>query len=102
MNIEELFNKYTQVFYYIDDKKGRELMDKDRFVAALSEALCCGQVQPVISQLGEAGSKGGPQNVGVDYKNLASELLGAILMHGNLSKFGVQNCERWTKLLQDG
>ncbi len=33
------------------------------------------------------------------YKTLASEMLGAILKHGDLSKFGTHNCERWTKML---
>jgi len=33
------------------------------------------------------------------YKNLAFELMGAILLHGNISKIGKDNCERWTKML---
>jgi len=61
MNAKELFNKYANWEY--SQKVGIPLMDDKQFTAALAEAMCCGQVQPVVSQPGDDGS-GGPKNTG--------------------------------------
>jgi hypothetical protein len=34
------------------------------------------------------------------YRNLACEILGAVLAHGDLSKFGTENCIRWQSMLR--
>lgn len=48
MTVEDLFNKHTKIFYHIDNEKGIELMDKERFIAALSEAIEDGHLQPMV------------------------------------------------------
>ena len=59
MNADKLFDKYAKE---MTPEGNGYYLNRDAFIAALSEAMCCGHLQPVVSQPGEAGSKGGPQN----------------------------------------
>ena len=64
MNAQELFRRYAGVF---NDDKELMYMTESQFVAALAEAIEGGHLQPVVSQPGEAGSKGGPKIMGGVY-----------------------------------
>lgn len=59
MNAQELFKKYSHYPEFLIDEP---VVSEENFIAALSEALEGGHLQPVVSQPGEAGSKGGPKN----------------------------------------
>lgn len=59
MNAKELFEKHSQLRF------GGKYLSEEDFIAALSEALCCGQVEPIVSQSGSDGSSG-PKIIGVD------------------------------------
>ena len=61
MTAKELFRRYARVF---NDDKELMYMTESQFVAALAEAMEGGHLQPVFSQSGEAGSKGGPKDLG--------------------------------------
>jgi len=71
MNAQELFRRYARVF---NDDKELMYMTESQFVAALAEAIEGGHLQPLVSQPGEAGSKGGPQNAGDDIRVLQLKL----------------------------
>lgn len=57
VNIDELFDRYAR------DVISEPGLTKEEFTAALSEAMCCGHLQPLVSQPGGAGSKGGTSNL---------------------------------------
>ena len=58
--MKELFDRHVT----FTDKFGEDRLNFAQFIIALSEAMCCGHLRPMVSQPGEVGSKGGPQNAG--------------------------------------
>lgn len=50
MTAEELFKKHSKLEDLVYPQ--RNVMNKDQFIAALTEALCCSQVEPMVSQDG--------------------------------------------------
>ena len=59
MNAKELFEKHA-VF---TDRFGVDRLDLEQFTAALSEAMRCGHLQPVVMQSGDVGKGGTSANV---------------------------------------
>ena len=72
MNADKLFDKYAKE---MTPEGNGYYLNRDAFIAALSEAMCCGHLQPVVSQSGGAGSKGGPKIIGVVELRAISALL---------------------------